>query len=231
MSTKLNNTLIIIFLINFLSEIKAQRVVDSLFRDEFSIELDANYNRHLLFTQSTKQLGYGFSINISKFIGRFKIGIGVNQTTKVLNTEDYWWPYKADSREFLLKYINIPVSLGIQIAEGKCLSTGITMALITSINTKYEITTFYPDGTRLKENVFQKGLVDSNVFLLFGNNYAICAKKTKGDKNKMFLNLLPFVALKIKEPKYHPRYNYQNIPGDRIIFGFKLGIEYIIKNI
>ena len=70
MSTKLNNTLIIIFLINFLSEIKAQRVVDSLFRDEFSIELDANYNRHLLFTQSTKQLGYGFSINISTIFFR-----------------------------------------------------------------------------------------------------------------------------------------------------------------
>ncbi len=191
--------------------------------NNFSIEGDVNYYYHNISKNTKNNFNYGFSILLSKYINRLKVGFGTNFATK-----NYFYEISpnisnsfANKREYKLKYLNFPFLLDINVLNSKNrIHINVLSGLILNKVIDYDIATYYTNKQPLYEN-------KTDIEMKLGLSLRLGTNISFKINNNIRLNVGTFADYKLILNSISQRPDYSNLPDNRFSVGLKTGIEYL----
>lgn len=205
-------------------------------KNYFSIQVDNSY-QYYFFNNNDENLykldfknkfNYGFSLIGSKYFNKFKISTGINYISKTCNNNVEEPLSETLSRDFKIKYINLPIIGSYEIFSRNTFNTDIDLGLILNRIIDYRIKVY-----SINNQTFISDNIDAGQQLGLSITGGFTFSKLIG--KKLVLNLQPYVCYKIindhdynkiRNPNF---YIYYILPEDRFSLGIQLGIEYLFK--
>ena len=192
-----------------------------------STEFNTNYFYYFLGQNNNNKFNYGFSLQLSENINKFKISFEAIYATK------YYWnriPEYYNKCEYLLKNIRLQIIGNYKIMSKNTFSMYILGGFGFDQIIDYDAKLYYINGDREKINNIniQKNLGVSGVM---GFNFS------KLISDRVALNLSPKFYITIKQdhkpysPPLGPIYEpfYEILIDDLFTFNLSIGIEYLFK--
>lgn len=191
-------------------------------KENFSIETDVNYYYYYLGDKNISYFNSGFSLLGSYSIDKLKISSGIN-----LSTKDYYLNFDPNITDYLskldykIRYINFPVLLNYTVYSSPKYKTDILGGVVFDRIIGYDIISHYSN----KDPIVEKNIeVDQKT----GVSVRLGIGISRYINPHLLITLSPFTDFKIEIEKIESKPNYHNLPNDRLSFGLKLGIEYIL---
>lgn len=214
-----------IILINFIILLSLFKIY-SQDKTFLSTEFNTNYFYYFL-GENNNKFNYGFSLQLSENIDKFKISFGAIYATK------YYWDKpseKYNKCEYLLKNIRLQIIGNYQIISKNTFSMDILGGFDFDQIIDYDVKLYYVNGYREKINniKIQNKL---GVSCVMGLNFS------KLISDRVALNLSPkfYITIKQDHEPYSPPLGpisepfYENLIDDLFTFNLSLGIEYLFK--
>ena len=216
-----------IILINFIILLSLFKIY-SQDKTFLSTEFNTNYFYYFL-GENNNKFNYGFSLQLSENIDKFKISFGAIYATK------YYWDKpseKYNKCEYLLKNIRLQIIGNYQIMSKNTFSMDILGGFDFDQIIDYDVKLYYINGDMGKiSNInIQKNL---GVSCVMGLNFS------KLISDRVAINLSPKFYITIKQdhepysPPLGPIYEpfYEILIDDLFTFNLSIGIEYLFKKI
>lgn len=191
-----------------------------------STEFNTNYFYYFL-GENNNKFNYGFSLQLSENINKFKISFGAIYATK------YYWDKPSEKYnmcEYLLKNIRLQIIGNYQIISKNTFSMDILGGFDFDQIIDYDVKLYYVNGYREKINniKIQNKL---GVSCVMGLNFS------KLISDRVALNLSPkfYITIKQDHEPYSPPLGpisepfYENLIDDLFTFNLSIGIEYLFK--
>lgn len=191
-----------------------------------STEFNTNYFYYFL-GENNNKFNYGFSLQLSENIDKFKISFGTIYATK------YYWDKPSEKYnmcEYLLKNIRLQIIGNYQIISKNTFSMDILGGFDFDQIIDYDVKLYYVNGYREKINniKIQNKL---GVSCVMGLNFS------KLISDRVALNLSPkfYITIKQDHEPYSPPLGpisepfYENLIDDLFTFNLSIGIEYLFK--
>lgn len=201
-------------------------------KNYFSIQADNSY-QYYFFNNNDENLykldfknkfNYGFSLIGSKYFNKFKISTGIKYISKTCNNNVEEPLSETLSRDFKIKYINLPIIGSYEIFSRNTFNTDIDLGLILNRIVDYRLKTYYiNNNVSIGDNIYagqQLGLSIIGGFTF-----------TKLIGQKFALNIQPFICYKLindHDIKYS-MYIGSKLPDDKLSLGIKIGLEFLFK--
>jgi hypothetical protein len=192
-------------------------------KENFSIETDVNYYYYNLGNNTSNYFNYGFSILGSYTVDKLKVSSGINFSTK-----DYYVyidPSITDPLSKLvykIQNINFPVLLNYVAYSSHKFKTDILGGVVFNRVIGYNITSYYLN----KDPIIEKNI---EVNQKTGMSVRLGVNISRYINQHFLITLSPFTDFKIEVEQIESKPNYHNLPNDRLSFGLKLGVEYILN--
>ena len=192
-----------------------------------STEFNTNYYYYFLGQNNNNKFNYGFSLQLSENINKFKISFGAMYATK------YYWDKPSDNfykYEYLFKNFRLQIIGSYQLITKNTFSMDVLGGFDFDQIIDYDAKLHYTNGNteRINNIKIQNEL---GVSCVMGINFS------KLISDRVAINFSPKIYLTLKQDhkKYSPPLGPINDPyyailiDDLFTFNFSIGIEYLFK--
>ena len=198
-------------------------------KEFLSLQLGAGYYNYPNLKSDGLYFNYGLSSLLFLNINKFKIGSGVNYSTKTYSHEYETTPINnISSKLYDINYLNIPILVGYNVYSKNSNRFDISASISFDHLIKFKTTTTYEssDGSvSVTEDILDtdKPVSHLGISMMFNIYYY----RQLFDKLDVFVS--PFVEYKARnEGDNNPHYNWR-FPNGGLAWGLKIGLKVNLK--